>query len=454
VELFRKYYELLADELEKEIKVLRAELSKAAELAEAVSGVNRNDWDKSSTLPSEMLAEAKTAAELIVVSCDVAKVPTHEARAALESLRKLSIKGAQLLKNKTEAIEASTKGRDELLNQLAKLRDEIQPLEYAQSIAERLAQLKEVQHMADESSFWDSSLPPFTSLLKKITDTAKEAYEELVVADFEARLDAEYKALTEKPMTDFGVTLARKGSEASVTVLPQIGGKEIEGVLSEGEQRVHALALFFAEIESCPQSVLVFDDPVSSFDYNYIANYCARLRDFALNHPNCQIIVLSHNWEFFVQLQTTLNTGGLNKDLSVQVLENCAVVADYSEKTHELKADLTAILALPGEPTKTQKEEMAGKMRRLIEAVVNTHVFNNLRHQYKQKSQSVSDFQHFTKLVPLLLAEATMLRDLYAKLSITEHDDPRNAYVKTDKTTFQSRYDSILAVESAVVSRK
>ncbi len=81
-------------------------------------------------------------------------------------------------------------------------------------------------------------------------------------------------------MAAFGVKLARKGADAAVTVLPQVGGKGIEGVLSEGEQRLHALALFFAELETCPQSVLVFDDPISSFDYNYIANYCARLRDF------------------------------------------------------------------------------------------------------------------------------------------------------------------------------
>ncbi len=58
---------------------------------------------------------------------------------------------------------------------------------------------------------------------------------------------------------------------------------------------------------------------------------------------------------------------------------------------------------------------MAGKMRRLIEAVVNTHVFNHQRHQYKQRKHSVSEFHHYTKLVPLETAEATTLRDLYAK---------------------------------------
>jgi wobble nucleotide-excising tRNase len=237
-------------------------------------------------------------------------------------------------------------------------------------------------------------------------------------------------------------------------VLPQVGGQGIESILCEGEQRVHALALFFAELETCTHSVLVFDDPVSSFDYNYIANYCTRLRDFTLNHPDRQIIVLTHNWEFFVQLQTTLKKSRLDPFLSVQILENCRVVGDYSEKTDDLKKNIGAVLSAPGEPSRAQKEDVAGNMRRLIEAVVNTHVFNHQRHQYKQKSQPVSEFHQFTKIVPLLETEAVILGDLYTKLSVTEHDDPRNAYVNADRATFQARYDQILVVEAAVKARR
>ena len=77
-------------------------------------------------------------------------------------------------------------------------------------------------------------------------------------------------------------------------------------------------------------------------------------------------------------------------------------------------------------------------MRRVIEAVVNTHVFNSQRQQYKQRKHSVSEFHHYTKLVRLEPAEATTLRDLYAKLSITEHDDARNACVNTDRLLFRT----------------
>lgn len=453
-DLFKKYHELLTGRLEKEIASLRADLQKARELVEAVHNVNRQEWDKYSTLPAALLEQAKTSSDVILESCDLGDEPANEAIEALKALKTLASSGAQLVEQKSNVIDIAAKGRGELVRALENIQSEIEPLAYAQAVASYLVPLKEANRSAAEAEVWGATLPSFTPLLKKITDTAKETHRRLVVSDFEARLNAEYKALTEKPMTAFGVTLENRGSEALVTLLPQVGGKEINDILSEGEQRVHALALFFAELETCSQSVIVFDDPASSFDYNFIANYCARLRDFALTHPERQIVVLTHNWEFFVQLQLILNKSGLNNNLSVQVLENCAVVADYSEKVHELKADISSLLTATGEPSRAAKEELAGKMRRLIESVVNTHVFNNQRHQFKQKSLPVTDFPHFTKLTPLLPAEATALGDLYAKLSITEHDDPRNAYVNTDKATFHSRYDSILAVETAVIARK
>lgn len=453
VDLFKQYYDLLAGELENDITKLKKYLTMAGELATTAGKVDREAWNKCTTIEPEILTSIKTGSDLIAASCDVSKEPTVEAKSALELLTASAITWAKQLKSKKDAIDTAESGRGELVKQLAKMRSEIEPMEYAQAISERLVMLTEAQQIVNEAQFWSNNLPGFTQVLKKITVKSKEAYEELIVADFEARLNEEYKALAEKEMAAFGVMLARKGIDATVTVLPQIGGKDIDCVLSEGEQRVHALALFFAELETCPQSVLVFDDPISSFDYNYTANYCARLRDFTLKHPEKQIIVLTHSWEFFVQLQTILNQAGLDSKLSVHVMENCTIVADYSERIDELKNNIEDIFRTAGEPTKAKKEEIAGKMRRLIEAVVNTHVFNHQRHQYKQKSQAITAFQSFTKIVALLPTEATTLRDLYAKLSITEHDDPRICYVNTDKAVFQTRYNQIVAIESAIIAR-
>ena len=454
VHLFKQYSDLLRGELERDITMLKADLATSTERSKSIGNVAVAEWAKNTTVPAEFLDEAVKLGEAIVAGSNPTEGVKPVALAALDAVALLVAGGRSVLAGKTAAIEAAIKGRGDLLGQLALLRMSIEPLSYAEAVQKALPQLNDARLLAIRAALYTKELTGFQAVLSKITNFAKKAHEALVVADFEARLDREYQRLTERNMAAFGVTLARKGADASVTILPQIGGKDIDGVLSEGEQRVHALALFFAELETCSQSVVIFDDPVSSFDYNYIANYCARLRDFAKDHPNHQIVVLTHNWEFFVNLQTTLNSAKLNNDLAVQVLENCVVVSDYSEDLTELKAEIDAVLALQNEPSRSQKEMLAGNMRVLVEAVVNTHVFAKQRHQYKQKTQKVSNFDEYTKLVPLLPAEASLLRDLYAKLSTSEHHDPRNSYVNTDKAMFQTRYDQIKAIEAAIVARK
>jgi hypothetical protein len=104
--------------------------------------------------------------------------------------------------------------------------------------------------------------------------------------------------------------------------------------------------------------------------------------------------------------------------MAVHVLESRVAIDEYSEDVDVPKADIDAILAVAGEPTKAQKAAIPGKMRRLIESLVNTHVFNKQRHQFKQKSQQVSAFDDFTRVVPLLPAPV-------AKRSIRETEHHR-----------------------------
>lgn len=452
--LFAQYHELISGLLEQEISALKADIRTATDSAQNVALLAAKNVDGLLTVGQQTLDLAKTLGSQVSAGCLMDSSPTKIHRTSLQSLRKLIDSLTKLQAAKTEAIRVAKDGKSELDKKEAALLAELEPLEYANAVKDRLALLRTARELSDEASELSASLQPFTNLLRKITEASKTAHEELVVGDFTARLDEEYKKLTERDMAHFGVGLMRTGSEVVVTVRPHIGQCGIQEVLSEGELRVHALALFFAESLTCSESVFVFDDPVSSFDYDYTANYCERVRDLAKGQPDRQIIVLTHNWEFFVQLQNTLNKAHLNDELSVQVLENCCTVGEYSEKIDELKAEVSQVLGVTAEPDKATKERMAGNMRRLIESIVNKHVFRGQRQQYKQRSHSVSNFAALTGLVPLLETEATELADLYAKLSTSEHDDARNAYVNTDKATFQARYDKILAIESAVLGRR
>ena len=73
-------------------------------------------------------------------------------------------------------------------------------------------------------------------------------------------------------------------------------------VLSEAEQRMCALAYFFAELhQSGSTSGIVFDDPVSSLDHNHRTAVARRIVEESANR---QVIVFTHDAVFFGELTT------------------------------------------------------------------------------------------------------------------------------------------------------
>jgi len=71
----------------------------------------------------------------------------------------------------------------------------------------------------------------FPVLLRRMTLAGKEAHRELVVAEFEKALDSQYVALSGKRLADYGIILASRGEQQSVTVDTQIGQNHIKRVL-------------------------------------------------------------------------------------------------------------------------------------------------------------------------------------------------------------------------------
>lgn len=79
-------------------------------------------------------------------------------------------------------------------------------------------------------------------------------------------------------------------------------------VLSEAEQRVCALAYFFAELQqSGSTSGIVFDDPVSSLDHNHRTAVARRIVEESAVR---QVIVFTHDAVFFRELNTLCGDAG------------------------------------------------------------------------------------------------------------------------------------------------
>jgi energy-coupling factor transporter ATP-binding protein EcfA2 len=134
-----------------------------------------------------------------------------------------------------------------------------------------------------------------TSVLRSLTEAAKEASEELLNKDFSKRFEDECKALRAP-----NVTLNFPGRQGQVTRRKLVASYKPSEVLSEGEQKALALADFVAEVTSVPaSSPVVFDDPITSMDYRRIHEVCDRIVALAAGH---QIIVFTHNIWFAAEL--------------------------------------------------------------------------------------------------------------------------------------------------------
>jgi hypothetical protein len=189
ITLFRKYHDLLNGLLERDIETLEASSQKAQEYLKALSELNLEKLKELVAVPPALLIEAIDATKPILADSNAVRDPSPESIAALHVVETLEQKIRLMADGKRFAIEAATIGRATLLTQLVALQNEVEDLEYTNMVAAELEKFKAIQRMMKSADFWDETLGAFPALLRKITVKAKEAYVDLVVSDFEARLN-------------------------------------------------------------------------------------------------------------------------------------------------------------------------------------------------------------------------------------------------------------------------
>jgi hypothetical protein len=108
-------------------------------------------------------------------------------------------------------------------------------------------------------------------------------------------------------------------------VLTRAPGVELPKVVSEGEQRCLSIAAFFAELATAEDpSGIVFDDPVSSLDFQWRGSVARRLVEEAKTR---QVIVFTHDVVFLLALRQYAEQFGIEpKDQHVKQLSKGAGV--------------------------------------------------------------------------------------------------------------------------------
>lgn len=134
------------------------------------------------------------------------------------------------------------------------------------------------------------------SLVREITDLAKTASDQMINQSFDTLFLEECEALR-APILKLKF-IGREGRAHRRKVLS--GKYKPSKVLSEGEQKVLALADFLAEARlSGVTAPIIFDDPVSSLDHRRINEVAQRIARLAEDN---QVIVFTHDILFATTL--------------------------------------------------------------------------------------------------------------------------------------------------------
>ena len=135
---------------------------------------------------------------------------------------------------------------------------------------------------------------------KKITELSKEAHSNLLTEALKQKFTEELNSLGyENLNVNIENAKGEKGTSSTKLILSKNG--DIKTILSEGEQKAVALALFIAETKiQKDKNPVILDDPVNSLDHKIAEKFAQRLLEL-----KNQVILFNHNRLFLDVFETS-----------------------------------------------------------------------------------------------------------------------------------------------------
>jgi hypothetical protein len=197
---------------------------------------------------------------------------------------------------RTEALVRELKDRAGQRDQILKERQaQLLDIEARQKLAKLMPEIEKYVGAAKWVDQAKIQARRFPGILRSLTEASKAASQELLNGDFERRFLEECRKLRAPK-----VRLEFPGRQGQVTRHKAVAAdRRPSEVLSEGEQKVIALADFLAEVGLKPAAPVVFDDPITSLDYRRMSEVVARIVELTQTR---QVVVFTHNIWFTTEL--------------------------------------------------------------------------------------------------------------------------------------------------------
>lgn len=258
--------------------VLERTLATQAALADKIKTDGAEDADEAGDAALVGAGNAEIDAE----SIDTART---DARALFEAVKRTAARLADL------RVQAATRSET-----LAAKQKELDELEAAAELSKSWTAIEQYVGNAKQADRLALLTKPMPTLLRNVTVLAKTASDHMINDSFDA-LFAEERAALRAPELRVEY-LGRQGKAQRRKVLN--GKHKPSRVLSEGEQKVLAMADFLAEARLAGITApVIFDDPVSSLDHRRINEVAQRVVALA---EATQVIVFTHDIFFATTL--------------------------------------------------------------------------------------------------------------------------------------------------------
>lgn len=296
---------------------------------------------------------------------------------------------------------------------------------------------------------------------RSISDKSKELASKAVTEELRKALEQEFTALG---IGHIQVKLKEridKGKMLHQLILDLAVIKNIDEILSEGEQRAIALGSFFAELTVANNKCgIVFDDPVSSLDHKRRKLVAKRLIQEATNR---QVVVFTHDVVFLEQLRTECLS--VAKEPAIISLDRVGMKAgivtpglpwihkSFGDRIDTLEKAQKRFekLPWPAEPS----EELAGEITRqysFLRATIERVVQDQFLNGTVQRFRDYIDVRKLADVVGLQQAEVDELFRLNKRChDVIEAHDPASAKDEPPPTPDELKQD--IADVRALVDR-
>ena len=228
------------------------------------------------------------------------------------------------------------------------------------------------------------------------------------------------KAPSQKGSTPYKVTI---DTDSGIKCKP-------EDILSEGEQRIVALAAFFADATGREtKTPIIIDDPISSLDINYESTATQRIVEIALER---QVIVFTHRISMLTGIEESCQRFGVqHKEHYIRSTANGKGVPDFPDVYRgDVKKHLNGIKTRIAE-IKTMDPDSAGyndalgkqcqQFRICVERSVEDVLLQGMVHRFERRIMTNGKV---TKLTRMTAEDCKLVDSMMTKYSFTEHSQP------------------------------